>query len=86
MMKYKLYNGLVAASINYGEKAAKWGLEQAFWVCLLVGGIGLVVSIVKKAWVGAGASLLITAIVCYFLKNPTKISDIGSGLAEMLGI
>ena len=54
-----------ASSGNYGQNGANWMLDQIFWVALVAFIVGVVTTII------------VGAVVCYFIKNPTTLSDIG---------
>ena len=63
-----------ASSGNYGQNGANWMLDQIFWVALVV---GAVVMAAKKNTIGVVTTIIVGAVVCYFIKNPTTLSDIG---------
>lgn len=77
---------LAAEGTNFGQNIAKWGLDQIFWIILLVGIAVIAFAFVKKNWVGAGVTLVAVALVCYFIKNPTKLSDLGTTLGKIIGL
>jgi len=79
-----MYQFLLAA--NYGENFGKWGLEQCFWVVLFLGLAAAGALIVKKNFVNAGVTVVVVAIVCFLLKNPTKVSALGTAIANILGL
>lgn len=75
-----------AATIEWGKNIADTGLDNIFWLILLGGIAGAaVLGPIKKSWVAAGITLVATGIICYFIKNPTRISDIGETLANIIG-
>ena len=57
-----------ASSGNYGQNGANWMLDQIFWA---------VVMAAKKNTIGVVTTIIVGAVVCYFIKNPTTLSDIG---------
>ena len=67
----------VFASGNYGQNGANWVLDQIFWVALVAFIIGAAVMAAKKQTIGVVTTILVGAVVCYFIKNPTTLSDIG---------
>lgn len=71
---------------NYGKNVATWGLEQIFWIVLLVGLAAAAFAFIKKNWVGALITMAAVAIVCYFIKNPTKLSELGETLGKIIGL
>lgn len=91
-MQYKANMMLLAAAeaakttTNYGKNIADWGLDQIFWLILLIGIAVIAGSFIKKNWVGAGITLVAVAIVCYFIKNPTKLSDLGTTISKIIGL
>ena len=68
---------VVFASGNYGQNGANWVLDQIFWVALVAFIIGAAVMAAKKQTIGVVTTILVGAVVCYFIKNPTTLSDIG---------
>lgn len=68
---------VVFASGNYGQNGANWVLDQIFWVALVAFIIGATVMAAKKQTIGVVTTILVGAVVCYFIKNPTTLSDIG---------
>lgn len=68
---------VVFASGNYGQNGANWALDQIFWVALVAFIIGAVMMAAKKNMIGVVTTILVGAVVCYFIKNPTTLSDIG---------
>lgn len=77
---------LAAEGANYGQNIAKWGLDQVFWLIILVGIAVIAFAFVKKNWVGAGITLVAVALVCFFIKNPTKLSDLGTTISKIIGL
>ncbi len=55
-------------------------LDQIFWVALVAFIVGAVVMAAKKNTIGVVTTILVGAVVCYFIKNPTTLSDIGERL------
>ena len=68
---------VVFASGTYGQNGANWVLDQIFWVALVAFIIGAAVMAAKKQTIGVVTTILVGAVVCYFIKNPTTLSDIG---------
>ena len=68
---------VVFASGNYGQNGANWVLDQMFWVALVAFSIGAAVMAAKKQTIGVVTTILVGAVVCYFIKHPTTLSDIG---------
>ena len=66
-----------ASSGNYGQNGANWMLDQIFWVALVAFIVGAVVMAAKKNTIGVVTTIIVGAVVCYFIKNPTTLSDIG---------
>lgn len=70
------------ASSNYAENAGKWVLDQAFWVILVIGIIGAGTAIIKRAYTAGIITAVAVGVVCFFCKNPDKLSSIGEQLAN----
>ena len=66
-----------ASSGNYGQNGANWMLDHIFWVALVAFIVGAVVMAAKKNTIGVVTTIIVGAVVCYFIKNPTTLSDIG---------
>lgn len=71
---------------NYGKNIATWGLEQIFWIVLFVGLAVAAFAFIKKNWVGALVTMAAVAVVCFFINNPTKLSDLGTTLGNIIGL
>ena len=69
-------NSMVAFASN-GQNGANWMLDQIFWVALVAFIVGAVVMAAKKNTIGVVTTIIVGAVVCYFIKNPTTLSDIG---------
>lgn len=76
---------LVLADTNYGENAGKWVLEQLFWAAVVVVAIALIGCLLKRAFAAGGIVVVVGGLVCYFIKNPTKINSIGGSLGKVIG-
>ena len=76
MMTLLFTNGIMV-SANYGQNAANWMLDQVFWVILVAVVIVTAMAAVKRNFTGALITVIVGAVVLYFVKNPTKLSDIG---------
>lgn len=76
---------VVAGTTNYGETIGKWVLEQLFWFAVVGILIGVIGCIIKRAYAAGGILLIVGSLVCVFIKNPNKISTIGSGLGSLFG-
>lgn len=79
-----MYGGFYSQAGNLGENVAKWGLNQLFWVGVLIIGIALVSCLVKRAWVQAIIIFVIGAIVLFIIKNPELISKLGEGIGNQI--
>lgn len=85
-MKYGMYcMTLLSTGAAYGENIAKWGLDQVFWLVLIAGIAGTAIAFIAKKWVPGILTTVGTAIICVFIKNPTKLSDLGEKLANIIG-
>lgn len=75
---------VVFASGNYGQNGANWVLDQIFWVALVAFIIGAAVMAAKKQTIGVVTTILVGAVVCYFIKYPTTLSDIGEKIMDVV--
>lgn len=75
---------VVFASGNYGQNGANWALDQIFWVAIVAFIVGAAVMAAKKNTIGVVTTLLVGAIVCFFIKNPTTLSDIGEKIMSVV--
>ena len=69
-----------ASSGNYGQNGANWMLDQIFWVALVAFIVGAVVMAAKKNTIGVVSTIIVGAVVCYFIKNPTPYRISGKRL------
>lgn len=79
-----MYGGFYSQASNMGEKVAKWGLDQIFWIGLLIIGIALIGCLMKKAWVQAVIIAIIGSVVLFVIKNPDVITRIGEGIGQQV--
>lgn len=75
-----LYTNGFIVSANYGQNAANWMLDQVFWIALVAIIITVAALAAKRNNVAAISVLIVGAVVLYFIKNPTKLSDIGNSI------
>lgn len=75
-----LYTNGIIVSANYGQNAANWMLDQVFWIALVAIIITVAALAAKRNNVAAISVLIVGAVVLYFIKNPTKLSDIGNSI------
>lgn len=66
---------------TFGQNAGNWIIEQAFWIGLAFIAVGLIVFILKKAWIPAGIFLFVSSILIYFVSSPEKLKDLGASLS-----
>lgn len=77
-----------AYALEYAQNFAKAASEQLFWVGLVVIIWVVVVCAFKKNFAGAITTLLLGAVILYFVKNPGILEEIGNkivGVALGLG-
>ena len=68
---------VVFASGNYGQNGANWVLDQIFWAALAIFVIVALVMAAKRNMIGVLTTFIVGSIICYFIKYPTTLSDIG---------
>jgi|GEM_PF-3718402 len=71
---------------EYAKNIANWGLDQIFWLSLLCGLFVIMGFVIKKKVMEAVGTAVGVAILCYFLKNPETLSNIGTKLIEIIGL
>lgn len=81
-----LYSNGILACASYGQNASKWVLDQLFWVLLVGVIIAVAAMAVKRNFVGALTTSLVGAVVVYFVKNPTKLEEIGTSIMKTVGL
>lgn len=75
-----------AATINPGEKAATWIMDQVFWIALAVIAVVAVTFIIKRAWVPLVIFAILSAIVLVIVSSPERLQNIGEALFVILGL
>lgn len=81
-----LYSNAVLASASYGQNASSWFLEQMFWIVLVAVVIVVATLAAKRNFVGALTTALVGSVVVYFVKNPTKLEEIGNSIMNAIGM
>ena len=74
----------VYASTNFGENIGNWFLDQIYWIALIIVAIGLIGSLIKKAWIGAIISAIGGAIVIAIIVAPEILKTIGENLLNIV--
>lgn len=77
---------VLASDLNFGENIANWALDQLFWIVLLLGIFFAAMAGIKRAWVACVSIGVGTAIILFFIKNPTSLETLGNKLAEIVGL
>lgn len=81
-MHFGLGMAMVSYAGDYGKNIATWGLDQAFWIVLLLMGISMAVSFAKHATVGIIITAVVGGVVAYACKNPEQAIKIGDALSR----
>lgn len=74
------FAGIVDAGQNFGT----WVQEQGFYIALAVIVIALIKFMLKKAWIPAGAFLVVGGILLYIIGAPDSLKTVGQSLFNML--
>ena len=74
----------VFASGNYGQNGANWVLDQIFWAALAIFVIVALVMAAKRNMIGVLTTFIVGSIICYFIKYPTTLSDIGEKIMSVV--
>lgn len=75
---------VVFASGNYGQNGANWVLDQIFWAALAIFVIVALVMAAKRNMIGVLTTFIVGSIICYFIKHPTTLSDIGEKIMSVV--
>lgn len=75
---------MIAFAANYAENAAKWGLDQAFWIVILITVIVAIGAWLRHATSAMVISVVVGGILAFFCKNPEKVTEIGNALAQTI--
>lgn len=75
---------VVFASGNYGQNGANWVLDQIFWAALAIFVIVALVMAAKRNMIGVLTTFIVGSIICYFIKYPTTLSDIGEKIMSVV--
>lgn len=62
---------------NVGENLGGWGLEQIWWIALVVVAFVLLKFVIKKAWGPATVFALVGGATLFLIKYPDKLTAIG---------
>lgn len=73
-----------ASSGNYGQNGANWVLDQIFWAALAIFVIVALVMAAKRNMIGVLTTFIVGSIICYFIKYPTTLSDIGEKIMSVV--
>jgi len=79
-------NGMYVYATSYGQNFAEWGLNEIYWVGLICVVVGVVVAVIKKAWIVAITFGLGGGIVLVIIKFPDILEGFGRKFLEILGI
>ena len=77
-------NMVVFASGNYGQNGANWVLDKIFWAALAIFVIVALVMAAKRNMIGVLTTFIVGSIICYFIKYPTTLSDIGEKIMSVV--
>ena len=75
---------VVFASGNYGQNGANWVLDQIFWAALAIFVIVALVMAAMRNMIGVLTTFIVGSIICYFIKYPTTLSDIGEKIMSVV--
>ena len=75
---------VVFASGNYGQNGTNWVLDQIFWAALAIFVIVALVMAAKRNMIGVLTTFIVGSIICYFIKYPTTLSDIGEKIMSVV--
>ncbi len=79
-----MYGGFYSNAANLGEKAAKWGLDQLFWLGIVAIGIVVIMCLVKRAWIQAFVVLIVGGVLLYVIKTPDVLTKIGESIGNQI--
>lgn len=82
-----LSNAIVAfavADTNYGKNAASVITDNLFWIAIVVVLIAVVGCAAKKNWIAALTTFIGGSVVCFFVKNPEQIANIGEAIGNAI--
>lgn len=79
-------NAILVSAANYGQNASSWFLEQMFWIVLVAVVLVVATLAAKRNFVGALTTAVVGSVVVYFVKNPTKLADIGNSIMNAIGM
>lgn len=76
-------NGFYSQAVNLGENAGNWFLDQIFWIAIVIIIIAIVGAAMKRNYVGLIISIIVGAVVLFFIKNPTILATLGEKLGSI---
>lgn len=76
----------VFAAPAVGESAAKWFLEQVFWLIIIFIVLAALKFYQSGNTIKMGIVLVVGGILLFLVKNPTMLETFGNWAAEILGV
>lgn len=76
--------GSVACATNYGQNAANVIFDNLFWVALIVIAFVVIRLFMSSNTVGMIITIIVGGVICFLLKNPTVIGDVGNNIGNVI--
>ena len=78
------YCSVAFANANYAERGGKWLLDQLFWVDIIAVIIIFIKNLIARNTVASITTFIVGGLVCYFIKNPETIGEMGNTVASII--
>jgi hypothetical protein len=73
-----------AAITNAGQNIGTWIQEQGFYIALAIVVIVLIKFLLKKAWIPAGAFVIVGGILLFVISSPDSLKSVGQALYNLV--
>lgn len=73
-----------AGDANYAERGGKWMLDQLFWVAIVVVIFIFIKNLIARNTVASVTTFIVGGLICFFIKSPETIGEIGNTIASVI--
>ena len=78
------YGSVCFADANYAERGGKWLLDQLFWVAIVVVIFIFIKNLIARNTVASVTTFIVGGLICFFIKSPETIGEIGNTIASVI--
>lgn len=73
-----------ASDANYAERGGKWLLDQLFWVAIIAVVFIFIKNLIARNTVASVTTFIVGGLICFFIKSPETIGEIGNTIASVI--